>query len=1061
MHCPRCDSDCLETNYYCDACGSPLKAPCAHCGHVNRIKSRFCGQCSTPLAPAKGATATAPENVLGTLSATGGERKRVTLLFADIRDSTSLVDMIDPELAMQRLKPVLSCMREAVERYDGIVSRTQGDGIMAFFGAPRPHEDHAVRACLAALHMRDAVVRLGDPLIKIRVGIHTGEVVVQAVSNTLYQTYDAAGANVHLASRTEQLAEDNAILLTAETFAASKQFVRAQSIGEKSIRGLSQPVEMFRLLSVRHAPASELFRGREHLSPLSGRERDFDILQAGLASTIDGDGRVIGVVGEAGVGKSRLCFEFAESCRRQGIRVYEARVLAYGAATPLQPVLELLREFFGVRTAQSAEEARGRVIKALLASNGDVLPLVLEFLGLADPAQASPKLDPVVRKLRLIEVVRSIARSHARDRATIVLIEDLHWIDQASAEFVEWLADSVVGTTTMLLLNFRPTVTAPWMQRTHYRQITLSPLDRGASDDLLRNLLGEDASLASIRSGISERAQGNPFFIEELVNSLIERGDIDGTRGAFRLTARVESIPLPATVEAVLAARIDRLASTARQVLQSAAVIGREVPLSILERITEFPTDATAEALWQLRQAELLNQLPATETVLHAFRHPLIREVAYASMLQERRRKLHLAVAQFIEAQPESNADEQAGLLAYHLEQAGERLKAAQANMRAAIWVGANDASQALRSWRKVLELLASEPPGEASNYLRMFACGQSMNFGWREGMSAEEARGFFETAKDLAVAMGNLRANALIHAAYGRILAATGSADTYVAKVREAQSLIGAGSDPSLEVTLSAVLCHALRLAGRMPEALQINGEAMQHAHEIVQFDRKMLGIDVELWLAVMRGQILVTLGRFDEARPFLDRVLQPESDRGDLTHHVASVAYVDLAWAQGDDRLAEHHAVRALSMATKSGSPYVFVHAQTARGLAQLVRGHAGQGARDLEHALSFARERKAGLEIEARILADLANARRLAGDREGALQASSEAIHVACLRCARVPHCLAHIVRGLLFATAGACKDAQDELARAEVLIAETGAGIYARLMEELRAKLRTAP
>jgi class 3 adenylate cyclase/tetratricopeptide (TPR) repeat protein/nucleoside-triphosphatase THEP1 len=1057
MHCPHCGGDNSTASAFCDACGAPLGQTCAACGHQNRPGSRFCARCSKPLA-LSAPPRLSSEQLLRSLSASGGERKRLTVLFADIRNSTGLIERIDPEQAMLRMKPVLEVMKNAVDRYDGVVNKVQGDGVMALFGAPRPREDHPVRACLAALAMQDAMVRIGDPDLKIRVGLHTGEVVVQAVESSLYQTYDAAGATVHLANRIEQMAEVGRILLTGETFAAAKQFVEAKSLGLQTIRGLSAPVEVFELLGVKHAPASELFRSRSRLSPLVGREQQFNALEAELANTTKGDARVVGVVGDAGIGKSRLCFEFAENCRRRGIRVYEARVLAHGRATPFQPVLELLRDYLGIKAAEPTEEARRRVVERLrnIPAGNETLPLVLDFLGLADAAYPTPNLDPVVRKTRLIDLVRNIARSGHGERATVVLIEDLHWIDTASAEFVEALADAVVDTKTMLLVNFRQEFAAPWMQRSHYRQISVARLDQTNADEFLRDLLGGDASLALVCRNIAERAQGNPFFIEELVHSLVERGDLEGERGAYRLTGGIDAIPLPATVEAVLAARIDRLEELAKQVLQSAAVIGREVPLAILERVTNLPSADIAEALWQLRRVELLHELPSHEQG-HAFRHPLIQEVAYRSLLQERRRTLHGAVARAIEAQFKHRPEERSALLAYHLEQAGELLQAAQAHMRAAFWFGASDASQALRSWKKVRELLTGLPPSQLTDMLRMRACGQIMYFGWCEGISAEEAESYFEEAKRLALAAGNLRAHALILAGYGRILGARGSADEYVAKIREAEALAKGSNDASLQVTLKAILCHALRLAGWVSEALPVNIEAMSHAHEIGVLDRQLLGFDVELWLTVMRGQILIMLGRVEEARPYLDRLLS-NVDHVDFTHHVASVAYVDLAWLEGDARLAEEHALRAFSIAIKSGSPYVRVHAQACRGLSHILAGRLDAAVEDLAEALSFARRRKTGLEIEARILADLANAYRLKRDFAAALHCATEAIDVAAARCARIPACLAHIVRAdVLWATTGAIDRVDGDLREARDLIQKTGAIIYEPLLRDLETKL----
>ena len=1059
MHCPDCGGDNNAASAYCDACGAPLGPICAACGYPNRRGSRFCARCSCSLALSESRPRSSGQ-LLHSLTVTGGERKRLTVLFADIRNSTGLIERADPEQAMLWMRPALEAMKTAVDRYDGVVNKVQGDGVMALFGAPRPREDHAVRACLAALAMQDAVARIADPDLKIRVGLHTGEVVVQAVESSLYQTYDAAGATVHLANRLEQLAEPGRVLCTRDTFTAARQFVEAKSLGSQQVRGLSSSVEIFELVGIKHAPASELFRSRSRLTPLIGRDEQLADLEAELANAAKGDGRVAGVVGEAGIGKSRLCFEFAENCRRQGIRVYEARVLAHGRATPFQPVLELLRDFFGLKAGEPADEARRRVVARLqgITTASETAPLVLEFLGLADPTRPALKLDPAVRKMRLVDLVRDIARSGRRESPVVVLIEDLHWIDHASAEFVEVLADAVVDTTTLLLLNFRPDFTAPWMQRSHYRQINVARLDAAYADELLHDLLGGDSSLALVCRNIAERAQGNPFFIEELVHSLIERGDFEGERGAYRLTGGIDAIPMPPTVEAVLSARIDRLDETAKQVLQSAAVIGREVPLAILESVTNLRSTEVTEALWRLRRVELLHELPSREQGLRAFRHPLIQEVAYRSLLHQRRRAIHGAVARAMEAQFKERPEARAGLLAYHFEQAGELAQAVQAHMRAAFWFGANDASQALRSWKKVRELLIEVPSSQLTDYQRMVACGQIMNFGWREGISAEEAGGYFEEAKQLALALGNMRASALVLAGYGRILAASGSADEYLAKIREAELLARGSSDASLHVTLKAIQCHALRLAGWATEALTVNVEAMDHADEISEHDRQLLGFDIALWLAVMRGQILIMLGRADEAAPYLDRVLKANPEQGILLHHVASVAYVDLACVKGDTRLAEEHASRLLSMAASSGTPYVRVHAQAGRGLSHMLAGRQDAAVKDLAEALSFARRRKSGLEIEARMLADLANAYRLKGDLAAALLTATEAIGVAAGRCARIPACLAHIVRAeVLWATGEDIDRVNSELGEAEDLMQQTGAVIYGPLIHDLETKI----
>ncbi|RQH12739.1 adenylate/guanylate cyclase domain-containing protein [Bradyrhizobium sp. RP6] len=1058
MRCVHCGRKIWPTNQYCAGCGASVGVECDECGHANPADARFCGKCSAELKTTLGE----PNNrswltVANTLASKGGERKRLSVLFADICESTRLIDQLgDPELGMQRLQPTLDVMNRVVSRYDGIVNKSQGDGIMALFGAPRPHEDHAVRACLAALAIQDELAQLGDAEIQTRIGIHTGEVIAQAVQHGLYQTFDAAGPNVHLASRIEHLAEPSTILISKETYAAARQYVQAEPVGSQKVRGIEAPVELYKLKGLLNAPASSVFRSGRRLAPLTGRHEQFAALLAELAYTQKGAGRIVAVVGEAGIGKSRLCYEFAEHCRANGVRVLEARVLSHGKSTPFQPVLELLRDYFDIRGRESPDISRRRVLDKLelLKVPPQTSSVLLQFLGIADPHVPTAKLDPKARKSLLLDFVRTLPQAGPQGAAAVVIIEDLHWIDAASEEFVEALADAVVGTSTLLLVNFRPGFSAHLTQRSFYRQIALPSLSPNESAILLQDQIGNHPSLALIGRNIVARAQGNPFFLEELVNAVVERGDLDGDPGAYKLKGGIDSIPLPSTVQAVIAARIDRLEANSKRVLEVASVVGREIEIPVLQRICGLGEDDIFEALQQLRRAELLYDVPPLTRRCLAFRHPLILEVVYKSLLRTRAREIHSAVANALEALFKDQPEQRASLLAYHLEEAGENLKAAQQNMRAAVWIGANDPSQALRCWKKVRQLLKTQSPSQPIDYMQMMACGQIVNFAWREGLPAAEAVTYFEEAKDFALALKDSRANALIHAAYGRMLANGGSADEYVEKIREAKIIADQGNEVSVQITLKAVLCHALRLAGYMSEALQTNIEAAERVHDIVKIDRETLGFDIEVWLTAMRGQTLVMLDRCDEARPFLDSILQMDSSQVDPLHQlIPSLAYVDLACAEGNAKLAEHHSERAFAIATSGGNPYLRVYAQASRGLAHLVGGRLTSAISDLSDALSFARARKAGLENEPRMLADLANVYRLEGDVTTAFRVVNEAISISVERHARVPECLARIVHAaLLIQSKEGHEVARNELTCAQLLIEKTGAALLKRLVKQ---------
>lgn len=1055
MLCRHCNSDNGATNAFCERCGKPLGVACVACGHLNRPNSRFCGKCSASLGTAAPNRPSANE-MLRVLSAKGGERKHLTMMFADISNSTTLIGHVDPEDAMRRIQPVIDAMKRAVEIYDGIVNKVQGDGVMALFGAPVAHEDHAVRACAAALEIQSSIE---DPDMKIRVGIHTGEVVVQAVENSLYQTYDVAGSAAHLASRMEHMAEPGEILLTGDTLAAAKQYVETLSLGHRVVRGLSEPIEILRLLRMRHAPASVIFRSQPRLSPLIGRSSQLEALEAELANVANNQARVVSVVGDAGSGKSRLCFEFAERCRERGVRVYESRVSPHGHATPYQPVLDVLRDYFGIDTTHSSAEARRLVETSLgpLPISTEMMLLLHDFLGIAEPGRPSPKLDPAIRKGRLLQLVRSIVQSNQRRLTVVILVEDLHGIDAASEEFIDAMVDAISGTKTMLLFNFRPGYVMPWMQRSHCRQINLDALNQTDADGLLRDLLGKDPSLSLISRNIAERAGGNPFFIEELVRSLVERKGLEGERGAYRLASGIETIPMPATIESLLAARIDHLDEPARQILQYAAVIGQEIPLAILESVTGWPSATLAEALGRLRHAEMLREMPLAEAGLHEFCHPLTQEVCYRALLRDRRRNIHSDVARVLKQNFTQRQQERTSLLAYHMEEAGQSMEAAQAYMRAALWIGTHDSSQALRSWKKVYQLLSTQPASEATDFLRMQTCLQILGLGWREGLSADEAKRWFEEAKALALAANNLRANAWSHAVYGRVLAVCGSADEYVSRTREALVLAADAGDKSTVAMLKAVLAQAVRLSGHLEEALKVIIEATIMVDDVSEFDRQLFPFDLARWLTAMRGQILVHLGRFDEARPYLDRMMQTDLDANDITLHLAHIASVDMAWAENDPAQADFHAESAINMATASGSPYIYVAAMGSRGVSQMLGGHFAAAAADLENALSFARQRKAGLESEPRLLADLAEAYRLNGDLVQAERTAIEAIEVATARAARVPQCLARLVHAEVLLDSDTPDRAERELVNVRALIEETGARIYENRARDLAVRI----
>jgi len=732
-------------------------------------------------------------------------------------------------------------------------------------------------------------------------------------------------------------------------------------------------------------------------------------------------------------------------------------------------VLELLRDIFGIRVKDPAEVSRRKVIERFgtIASSDQQLLLLLEFLGLADPDRPAPKLDPRALKIQLLDLVRTLVRSRADDTPTMVLIEDLHWIDAASEEFIETLADAVVGTATLVVVNFRPGFDAAFMQHAHYRQIVMPPLTSTEAQGLLREHLGEDPSLALLNRNIIGRAQGNPFFLEELANATAEHGDIEGERGAYRLKHGIDAIPLPATVQAVVSARIDHLEEEAKQVLETAAVIGRLVAMSILKPVAALPDEELLEAISQLRRADMLYDLPPYDEGLLAFRHPLIQEVAYAMQLRSRLVALHAAVAKAIESFNWGALDEFAGLLAYHYEAAGQTLEAVTHLQRAARWIGRTNSGEALKSWKKVRTLMQDQPHSEHNDRLRALASGQILNFGWQEGMSAEEVKPYAEEALGYARVADRAHEPILL-GAYGRVLASAAATDDYVKLVQRAVKLTSGEGDVGRFATVNAMLSQAFFMSGRLKEALDAGEVALAAIAEQGSFDssvtlglspNQILGFDVEYWVKCLRVRTLVWLGQFDEAEQRLAEVLQSVPERvAAIVQFMPHFASVELAWARGNPELAQAQAAKVAELAEQSTMPYLRVAALTCAGLAKGTAGDFAGAAREMREAIDFGRQTRARLEYEGRMLADLAEMLYRGGNLTAALEASEEALTVTRRRTDRIGECQASLIRGMVLVAGGnSGEEAGRLLDRAEELLSVSGAAFFQPNFAELQSQL----
>ena len=688
MRCGACAYENEAGSRFCAACGVSLASVCAHCGRDLPETARFCTSCGKPRQPD------------ARVAEAAGERKQATVLFADIAGSTARIATLDAEAAMNFLHPIVMVMARAVHRYDGTVLRTLGDGLKAAFGVPHAREGHAVLACHAALAMRSAVAEMPDAP-PIRIGLHSGEVVSGTIHSGSSIEQDVTGITVHLASRIEQEAPPGEICLSRDCQTLLRAYCDTETLGPRALKGIPDPVEIFRLVGLKPAVNSEHFRGTS-LMPLRGRTSELETLQRALTDTAPGSPRVIGLSGPPGVGKSRLCFEFSEWCRERQVRVLEARAQVHSRATPLLPVLEALRAFFRIEPDMNAEVARTRIeqtLTMLALPVADHLAPLTDFLGCAEPT--SKAVDPSTRRMRLRESISRIAKA-AWSQTSVIIIEDLHWLDEASQDFLEtWIA-AVEGTRVLMVLTFRPDWSLP-SRPPWYRELALPELGLGEVGQVIRDLIGDGPGLDQVVTHVAERSDGNPFFAEELILSLAQSGVLVGERGHYRLAPSGWQNPtLPTTVEAVIGARIDLLPDAEKTLLQTAAIIGKEFPFEVVRTVAGLSDAAAQPLLRRLRAAELIQPRQTAMGESFAFRHPLIQEVAYAMQLRSTRTSLHAAVAKAIESQDWGKRDEFAGLVAHHYESAGSMVAAAMHLQRSARWVGRTNSGRALADWKKI-----------------------------------------------------------------------------------------------------------------------------------------------------------------------------------------------------------------------------------------------------------------------------------------------------------------------------------------------------------------------
>ena len=888
----------------CGSCGSRLTGP------------KFCGECGAPVA--------SPKSV--------AEYKQVTVLFADVVHSMDIAAAVGAERLREIMADLFDRSSMVVKRYGGTVDKFTGDGIMAVFGAPITLEDHAIRACIAALEIQNQTTALAADvtsrdgiLLQLRVGLNSGQVIAGEIGSR-DASYTAVGEQVGMAQRMESVARPGAVMLSEST---ARLVENAVLLGEDElhrIKGAESPVKARQLLAIEEHQA----RHRSE-SALVGRARELNFLTAVLEEAVSGAGCVVNVVGQPGIGKSRLAREIVALAASRGVAVVTAHCESHTSDVPFRAISRLFRASMGIDHLDDAA-ARAQVRGRFSDADGEDLLLLDDLLGIADAGSALPDVAPDARRRRLTALFNAAAL--AQTEPAVYVIEDVHWIDETSESMFAQFISVIPQTPSLVLITTRPEYHGALSRVSGAQTIGLRPLNAAHGSTLAAELLGTDPSLADLAAQVSARAAGNPFFAEEMVRDLAERGVLDGVPGAFALRGDVGDVDVPATLQATIGARIDRLSPVAKQTLSAAAVIGSRFDAQLLADAV----DTVDVAL--LIEAELVDQVSFGRREEYAFRHPLIRAVAYESQLKSGRAELHRRLAGAIEARDPGSADENAALIAENFEAAGDPQAAFSWHMRAGMWLINRDLAAARGSWRRaqqVADRLAEDDANRLSMRIspRALLCGSAHRLGGGVETGFDELRDLCAAAGDLRSLAIGLNGQVAVRLFDARRRDASRLADELV-------TLLESIGDPQLTMALSLSAASAKLESAAIVEVLQLTQRVIDLADDDPTKGILFAASPVALALA-MRGAARLCLG-IAGWKEDTDKAIAMARAFGPMTRQTANFWKCALAIPYGVlrvDEAALRETAETLAVAEHSADDMSVFLAQTARGIT-LIHQH-----------------------------------------------------------------------------------------------------------------------
>jgi class 3 adenylate cyclase len=1033
MKCPKCQFDNREEAKFCNECGHKFELICRECEATNRPGAKFCDECGHNLTTPsesppkdlsfeekldkiqrylpKGLT----EKILSQRDKIEGERKQVTVMFCDMEGFTPLVERLGPDEAYAVMDQVYEILIHKVHDYEGTVNEMTGDGIMALFGAPVALEDAPQRAIRSSLAIhremakfRDKIKqeREGIPPPKMRIGIHTGPVVVGTLGNDLRVEFKAVGDTVNLASRVEGLAKPGTTCVTEDTFRATEGFFRFEALGEREVKGKEEPVKIFQVIATSTSRTRFDVSADRGLTPFVGRERELDLLLDGFDRAKGGRGQAFSIMAEAGVGKSRLLYEFRKAVASEDVTFLEGKCLSYSSGVAYHLHIDALKANFDIRDGDGDSEIREKVIRGLKivrVEEDSTLPYLLEILSVKDSGIEKIPLSPEARKDRMIESIKLIVLKGSEIRPLILAYEDLHWVDKSSEELLKYLLESIPGARVLLIFTYRPEFVHTWGGKSYHSQVNLNRLSNRESLAMVSHLLGTEQIESALEEFILEKTEGMPFFIEEFIKSLRDLQVIERKDNTYRIAKDIQTVTIPATIHDVIMARVDSLPEIAKGVLQKGSVVGREFSHDLIKRVAGPLKEELLSHLSVLKDSELVYERGIYPQSTYIFKHALTQDVAYNSLLLKKRKEIHEEIGKAIEQIYPERLEEFYEMLAYHYsngensEKACHYLKlSGEKSMRShSTW-------EAFRFYREAIDALNKMPETEGNKReqieVRLLLSIPMLLLGY-----PEDSLQILQEGEKHSKDVGDERGLSVFYSKLGHYYAIKGEPLLAINYTENCFQGAEKAQDIELMAPIACELCTSYSIAGKYLKVIEV-APKMLALLEKTQRERDFFGMRYNVYsgLCGYCGFAFCMLGNFKEGKALCDKGYQFAIDinkpyglgwlelcysylfqimgdgKNSIEHSKKSIKYQEeaqsvfmlgIAWANlgfgycllEDLETAKKYIEKGLKIHTDAGLPYYLSFLYWLLSVVHFDSGDLKSVQKHVEKALTLSRDKK----------------------------------------------------------------------------------------------------